>query len=325
MLCDTQVSVRRLPQFRKSLLAWYDANRRDLPWRRTRDPYRIWISEIMLQQTRVAAVLPRYERFLEEFPSVEKLAAAKLDAVLAEWSGLGYYHRARNLRAAAKVIVNQHRGKFPRGAASLLQLPGIGRYTAAAIASIAFNEPVAVLDGNVERVLSRLFGVAYTKAKSWVAAQHLIDHTRPGDFNQSMMELGATVCVPHEPACPDCPIRKFCQTRGRGKFHSPKPRQMQASVAYGLETQQDSVLLVKRSSCESLMPGMWELPRLEATSGGKLIFTVRHSITVTDYRVAVVECDIRHPKAKRVRVSQLRELPLTGLTQKILRKAKIIR
>jgi A/G-specific adenine glycosylase len=324
MLRSPKLSAGQLAQFRKSLLAWYDANRRDLPWRRTRDPYRIWISEIMLQQTRVAAVLPRYERFLGKFPSVEKLAAARLDAVLAEWSGLGYYHRARNLHAAARAVVNQHQGEFPRSAASLLLLPGIGRYTAAAIASIAFNEPAAVLDGNVERVLTRMLGDAQSKGQSWDVAQSLLDPARAGDFNQGMMELGATVCVPHEPECPVCPIRKFCRTRGRGEFQSSKPRQIQSSIAYELGTRHDSVQLVRRSLAETLMPGMWELPRIELASDCEVLFALKHSITVTDYRVSVVKSAVRHPDAKWVRVSRLRQLPLTGLTQKILRKARII-
>src|SRR5581483_1631193 len=170
-------------------------------------------------------VLPRYEHFVCKFPSVKNLAAARLTAVLAEWSGLGYYHRARNLHAAAKAIVRQFGGVFPQTAESLCELPGIGRYTAAAIASIAFNEPVAVLDGNVERVLRRLCNRLNSNPQSWAAAQEALDHHRPGDFNQAMMELGATVCLPNEPLCVQCPIRKFCRTRGPGISRRTKPRQ----------------------------------------------------------------------------------------------------
>ena len=190
---------RRLPQLRRTLLRWYDENRRDLPWRNTRDPYRVWISEIMLQQTRVAAVRPRYDKFLQRFPSVEKLASARLAFVLAEWSGLGYYRRARCLHAAAKVIARERHGSFPQSSEDWRKLPGIGRYTAAAIASIAFDEPVAVLDGNVERVLRRLLHSAHSNRHSWSAAQRLLDRERPGDFNQAIMELGATICLPGEP------------------------------------------------------------------------------------------------------------------------------
>src|SRR6266498_1927159 len=209
MASRVHLGPHQLPRLRGALLSWYDKNKRDLPWRKTREPYHIWISEIMLQQTRVAAVVLRYSQFLQKFPSVEKLAVARQTAVLAEWSGLGYYRRARNLHTTAKIIVRE--GKFPATAQDWMNLPGIGRYTAAAISSIAFNEPVAVLDGNVERVLRRLAGRAQSSAQSWRAAQSLLDRDRPDDFNQAMMELGATICVPGEPLCVECPIRKFCR------------------------------------------------------------------------------------------------------------------
>ncbi len=320
-----KLSSHQSSQLRSTLLAWYDQNRRDLPWRRTRDPYRIWVSEIMLQQTRVAAVLPRYERFLIKFPTVEKLASARLAAVLAEWSGLGYYHRARNLHAAAKVIVQNRGGQFPVTARELRELPGIGRYTAAAIASIAFNEPVAVVDGNVERVLFRMVKTR-GKLGVWNIAQQLIDRARPAEFNQAMMELGATVCLPGEPECGKCPIRRFCRTRGRGQPRKSKPRQKKTAAFYGLATRPKAVFLVQRSNYESLMPGMWELPKLDtphAENHG--LFRVRHSITITDYIVTVVQStqtDVA--QGKWVRISRINDLPLTGLTKKILRKAKII-
>ena len=188
---------------RRKLLTWYDANRRDLPWRQTRDPYHIWLSEIMLQQTRVAAVIGYYQRFVQRFPTVESLASASEADVLAQWSGLGYYRRARMLLAAAHVIVAEYGGQLPRTASELRKLPGIGRYTAAAIASIAFGEPVAVVDGNVERVLSRVEGLTLGSSTQqsayWDRAQQWLSRKRPGDFNQAMMELGATVCLPGEP------------------------------------------------------------------------------------------------------------------------------
>src|SRR5262249_37530152 len=184
----TDLEIRELSRFRRALLVWYDKHRRDLPWRKTRDPYRIWVSEVMLQQTRVAVVVPRYEQFLVRFPSVKKLASAREASVLAEWSGLGYYHRARNLHLAAKILARA--GKFPQTVEPWLSLPGIGRYTAAAVSSIAFNDPAAVLDGNVARILRRLFARSLTWAESWTLAQQLLDSTRPGDFNQAMMELG---------------------------------------------------------------------------------------------------------------------------------------
>jgi A/G-specific adenine glycosylase len=319
------MNSRRLPQLQRALLRWYDLHQRDLPWRKTRDPYRIWISEIMLQQTRVAAVLPRYQKFLVRFPSVEKLAAARLASVLAEWSGLGYYRRARNLHAAAKVIARDCAGSFPRNSEQWCKLPGIGRYTAAAISSIAFNEPIAVLDGNVERVLRRLLHCA-TATDSWDAAQRLLDRERPGDFNQAIMELGATICMPGEPSCGRCPIRKYCRTRGRGESQTRKPRQTKASISFALATKGDSVLLVRRGAQESLMSGMWELPKLDnPLSSENLLFRLRHSITVTDYVVNVIApFEIKGDCGKWIERRKVHKLPLTGLTKKILRKANII-
>jgi len=313
-----------LPQLRQSLLSWYDQNRRDLPWRKTRDAYRVWVSEIMLQQTRVAAVLPRYENFLERFSSVEKLAKAREASVLAEWSGLGYYRRARNLHAAARVVARA--GAFPQNAEAWRELPGIGRYTAAAVSSIASNEPVAVLDGNVERVLLRLHGKLGTSAQRWRAAQKLLDHTRPGDFNQSMMELGAMVCVPGQPICSQCPIQRFCQTRGRGISISRKPRQQKREIAYCLAQSNGSVRLVRRPKSATLMPSMWELPQCAKTSDSDtVLFSIRHSITNTDYTVRVIQ--LGSPLRTRglwVKAARAEQLPLTGLARKILCKAGII-
>ena len=184
-------------QFRKLLLEWYDAHARDLPWRETCDPYRVWVSEIMLQQTRVAAVIEHYHEFLRRFPTVKKLARAREASVLAAWSGLGYYRRARMLHAAAKVVAR--RGSFHGRRRNCRELPGVGRYTAAAIASIAFGERVAVVDGNVERVLERALGRRMSGREVWLAAEELLDRDRPGDFNQAMIGgLGATVCTPRK-------------------------------------------------------------------------------------------------------------------------------
>jgi A/G-specific adenine glycosylase len=311
------------PNIRRALLTWYDQNLRDLPWRKTRDPYRVWISEIMLQQTRVAAVIPRYEEFLRRFPSVEKLATARESSVLAQWSGLGYYRRARNLHAAAKIIAQDKDKKFSQTAEALRALPGIGRYTAAAIASIAFNEPTAVVDGNVDRVLRRLQGKMLSQKECWDAAQQFLDPARPGDFNQAMMELGATVCLPRQPQCQDCPIRKLCRTRGAGDSRTVRLRQHKKEITYSLTRCAGSILLALRSADESLMPGMWELPEVTApnTSGEKL-FSVRHSITVTKFTVHVVARN--QAQGKWIRISRLNALPRTGLAKKILRTAGII-
>jgi A/G-specific adenine glycosylase len=328
--------------FRRALLGWYDLHRRDLPWRKTRDPYRIWLSEIMLQQTRVAAVLEHYRIFLESFPNLQALAAASEDAALAAWSGLGYYRRARRLHQCAKELVRTHSGRFPRSVEALLALPGIGRYTAAAIASIAFDEPVAVVDGNVERVLRRFTGIHLTTAQIWLHAQTLLDSTRPGDFNQSMMELGATVCVPGEPRCLVCPVRKWCVTQGEVPRNEPPSRQEKKEIWCTLEwrnggsngsgNENGKIRLVQRPKKTSLMPGMWELPHsLEPPLSGASARwrTFRHSITVTDYTVHVLR-NMSPPaipaaaKGKWIAIDRISQIPITGLTRKILKAGGII-
>jgi A/G-specific adenine glycosylase len=213
---------RELAVFRKQLLAWFRQFQRDLPWRRTRDPYCVWVSEIMLQQTRVAAVIPYYERFLERFPNLHALAAAPEEEVLRLWSGLGYYSRARNLQKAAQKIVAEHGGEFPSRREDVLELPGIGNYTAAAILSIAFEEKHAVLDGNVARVLARLGAIRgdLYASQQWQELQEsadaYLDTKVPGDWNQAMMELGATLCAPKSLQCLLCPAAQFCEGRKLG-------------------------------------------------------------------------------------------------------------
>jgi len=381
---------KNLPAFRQALLRWYDQNRRDLPWRATHDPYRIWLSEIMLQQTRVAAVLEHYRIFLERFPNVEALAAASEDAVLAAWSGLGYYQRARRLHHCANTIVQKHAARFPQRAEDLQMLPGIGRYTGAAIASIAFAEPVAVVDGNVERVLHRFIGVRttdlrptvdvraagskvsrnLTTAQIWQHAQTLLDASRPGDFNQAMMELGATICQPRQPSCPSCPVGKFCHTQQSSGARTPtttstkimerrapspgnpparsRIRQLKKDIWCVLSERNnnnnnDSVLLVRRPSKSSLMPGMWELPLSFEPPNPMPAWarwrSFRHSITITDYTVHVFRhtllrnTPLRNAfvsradfarQAKWIPISRIPQIPITGLTRKVLRAAGII-
>ncbi len=313
-------------RWRQRLLAWYDHNRRDLPWRRDRDSYRVWLSEIMLQQTRVAAVLEHYHRFLKRFPTVQKLASARESSVLAAWSGLGYYRRARMMHAAAKVIVKQHGGKFPGEIAELRALPGIGRYTAAAIASIAFDAPAAVVDGNVERVLGRVFGTGLVGEPLWQAAEALLSRQRPGDFNQAMMELGAIVCLPRQPRCSMCPVFSLCATRGMLEANRKVVPQRRRDICYALDRRDRSIFLVQRPKHASLMPGMWELPEIPVASGlrsGSL--TLRHSITVTDYTVRVMRGPVPgQSRGRWVPKARLPQLPLTGLARKILRRAQII-
>jgi A/G-specific adenine glycosylase len=312
-------------RFQQRLLEWFDRHKRDLPWRHDRDPYRVWLSEVMLQQTRVAAVTGHYQRFLRRFPTIEKLASARESSVLAAWSGLGYYRRARMLHAAAKKVVKAYGGKFPGTAEDLRALPGIGRYTAAAIASIAFDQPVAVVDGNVERVLQRVEGKNLAGEALWGAAGEMLDRQRPGDFNQAVMELGATICLPRQPQCLLCPVSDQCATRGELDRPGKGTRQTKREIHYTLACRDSSIFLVQRSKSATLMPGMWELPEIAAANGTEAWLTLRHSITVTDYVVRV----LRNPApsgldGRWVRKARVKTLPLTGLARKILRAAKII-
>lgn len=208
--------------FTRSILAWYDAGHRDLPWRHTRDPYRIWISEIMLQQTRAETVITYYDRFLEKYPTVQELAASKEEELLKAWEGMGYYSRARSLQKAAKLIVSEYAGQLPASVGALKALPGIGDYTSGAIASIAFNIPAAAVDGNVERVLCRYYaieeevGTPAVRKRVFELAQALVPHDRPGAFANAMMEMGATLCTPRNPACLICPVRETCAGYKKG-------------------------------------------------------------------------------------------------------------
>lgn len=269
------------PAVARALLAWYDRQARRLPWRvppgardddgrpLRADPYRVWLSEVMLQQTTVAAAAPYYRRFLERWPTVEALAAAPLDDVLTAWAGLGYYARARNLHKCAKAVSGAHGGRFPDSEAALAALPGIGPYTAAAVAAIAFGRPATPVDGNVERVVARLFAVEapLPKAKEELRrlARSLTPSQRPGDFAQALMDLGATVCLAKRPRCLDCPLATHCAARSAGTAEAlPRraakaPRPMRHGVAFWLVDGQGSVLLRRRPEA-GLLGGMMELP-----------------------------------------------------------------
>ena len=260
----------RIRRIRAPLLRWYDAHRRDLPWRHSRDPYAIWISEAMLQQTRVETVIPYWERFLEAFPDVGSLARADLDQIYAVWTGLGYYSRARNLKAAAESIVADHGGQLPETPEGLATLKGIGRYTAGAVASIAFDREAPLVDGNVVRVFSRVFGIREDSSRKeiieglWTIADILVRGPRPGDLNQALMELGAILCTPRKPDCGACPLRRDCDALARDDAESlpvkkkkAKPRRMRA-IAVHLE-REGRILAVRRPE-EGLMAGLWELP-----------------------------------------------------------------
>lgn len=267
------------------LLRWFDRNRRDLPWRQTDDPWAILVSEVMLQQTRVDVVIPYYRRFLDRFPDPESLATAPEEDLLAHWSGLGYYRRARNLQGAARRIIEQHAGRFPREFEQILALPGVGRYTAGAVASIAFRQVCPVVDGNVARVLARLDHIPgdlrerRLSERLWARAEELLDDRRPGDFNQALMELGALICLPRAPRCPECPLGATCRARAddaTGEIPTPRARPQTVSVRLAALVMQDPAgrldpgsrarkrrVAMLRRATDGLMAGLFDLPAVE--------------------------------------------------------------
>ncbi len=276
------------------LLEWYGRKGRDLPWRQTRDPYRIWLSEIMLQQTTVAAVIGYYRRFLENFPSVEHLAAAPLEAVIDLWAGLGYYARARNLHAAARMLVEEFGGEFPQTLAELQQLPGVGRSTAGAISALAFELRAPILDGNVRRILCRLFALQQPPRSSaaekqlWLWADLLTPQDRVHDYTQAIMDLGATVCVPRQPRCAECPLSALCQARQLGmQTELPLPQQSKP-----VPTRHEAVLLlekqgrylVRRRPASGLLGGLWEFPTVSLNAGESADLKLR--LLLSDFAVS---------------------------------------
>lgn len=324
-------------RFRRALLAWYRRHKRDLPWRRTLDPYGIWISEIMLQQTRVAAVIPYYERFLALFPDVASLASAREQDLLAAWAGLGYYSRARNLQKAARLITELPH--FPSDYPAIRALPGIGDYTAAAVSSIAFGQPHAALDGNVLRVLSRLAAErgdiqspVVRKRLGEIAAK-LLDRRHPGDFNQAMMELGATVCLPKQPLCGDCPAGKYCCALEQGiekelPLRGGRTGANQRAVRLLAIEKRGKVLLWRRPAESRRLAGFWELPEKEQLPDARVQETAgkfRHTIVHTTYFVQVDRASLapasprRGPKGFQwVPKRELPKLPLSTTTRKAL-------
>ncbi len=279
---------------RRALLRWYRANARDFPWRRSRDPYAIWVSETMLQQTRSATVVPYYERFLKNFPTARVLACASPDEVMRHFAGLGYYSRARNLHAAAQTVVREHGGALPDEVKELRKLPGVGPYTAAALASIAFDQPVASVDGNVMRVLTRLLDLRddirlpATRRKLEAAAAELVRGAQPGALNQALMELGATLCSRRRPACTRCPLHRHCKALSRGvqatlPVRSPAPRKKRLRAAAALLLRGGRLLMVRRPP-RGLLGGLWELPggeldaREQAAAG--LLRTLREGVGI---------------------------------------------
>jgi A/G-specific adenine glycosylase len=295
------------------LLEWYRSHARDLPWRRTRDPYAIWISEIMLQQTRVAAVIPYYERFMARFPDVGTLARAREATVLAHWSGLGYYRRARMLHAAAREVAK--RG-MPSDYEGWRALPGIGDYTAAAIASIAHGEATPVVDGNVERVLSRYLARDVSKRDARAQMARWIPQDDAGDFNQAVMELGAVVCVPKNPVCPECPLRDGCRGDPE-RFPAPKRRAAirEIDVARKLATRNGRVFL--RRTETDVLRGMWDLP--PSRGSGRKLGEVRHGILDRSYRISI-HAGRASGNGSYFTPSQVRRLPLATAARKCLER-----
>jgi len=327
------LSATEIADFRSSLRDWFRVHKRDLPWRRTRDPYAILISEIMLQQTRVAAAIPYYERFLARFPTVAALACAAEGDLLAAWAGLGYYHRVRNLQKAARIINTA--GAFPSTYTDIRDLPGVGDYTAAAIASMCFDLPHAVLDGNVLRVLSRLLDDAANISSGSgrrhfaAGAGELLDRTDPGSFNQAMMELGATVCLPSRPQCLVCPVSALCRARQNGT-QQDRPSRIERPTASDESrvvfwiAQADRILLWQRPPNLRLMPGFWELPELSHLPGviaGPEIGAFTHTITHHRYRFTVVRAtapvEIGH--CRWFELSELDSLPVSTVFKKARR------
>ncbi|MFU8805883.1 MAG: A/G-specific adenine glycosylase, partial [Bradymonadaceae bacterium] len=271
-----------LNEYRERLLDWFNASRRDLPWREIADPYAIWVSEVMLQQTQVVTVIDYFERWMERFPTVEVLAESSLEAVLEVWAGLGYYRRARFLHRAARDIVEIWGGELPTTVDELRTLPGVGAYTAGAVASIAFGQPTPVVDGNVNRVLARLFCLEGDLSRGssqrllWELAAELVDEARPGDFNQAMMELGSTVCTPRQPGCGRCPVENSCAAKAMGeaeRYPQPSKRSEQrrvmvrTSVVVAMTHGERRFLVVQRPA-EGLLGGMWQFPSLEKDGEG---------------------------------------------------------
>jgi A/G-specific adenine glycosylase len=347
-----------LGRFQKSLLGWFRRHRRDLPWRASRDPYRIWVAEIMLQQTRIAAVIPYYERFLSRFPTVEALADAPSSEVLRYWAGLGYYSRARNLQAAAKKIVGDHAGKFPRTHEEALALPGIGTYTAAAVLSIAYDVPLAVLDGNVARVLARIGGVRgdlrepvrWKKLKA--TADALLARKSASDWNQALMELGEVVCTPQAPKCGECPVGKSCVAYEKGLVNViPAPRKKRAPVrvqiaAAILRDPAGRTILVKDPGAHDdvLFSRMWQFPAVEVSQDAQaeLIQHVReilgvqlprlqplpaakHGVTFRSITLLPFLAEVAVlPKLARTRIvtlGRVGDMPVSSATKKIARAA----
>jgi len=329
-------------RLRRALLRHYSATKRDLPWRGSTDPYRIWVSEVMLQQTRAATVGPHYTRFLERFPTVEALAAATPEAVCEQWSGLGYYGRARRLHEAAQAVVDRFGGALPQSAAELKTLPGIGDYTAGAIASIAFGEAAAVVDANVARVLSRLYALdvrpdqARGRRELWRLANELVTGEAPGDLNQALMDLGATICSVRAPRCNDCPVRKWCTAHRSGDEERYPPalsKPMRSELGMTMAWIRDARgVWLERRPLHGLWAGQWQLPseegpgsveRLQARLACRLaepLCEIRHELTHRTVLATVYTISAPHPLRRRGGLAPFAD-PLAAPLSSLARRA----
>lgn len=307
---------------RRQLLRWYGRHRRLLPWRaepgERAEGYRVWVSEIMLQQTRVATVIPYYRRFLERFPDPAALARAPEAEVLAAWSGLGYYRRARQLQAAATIIVERYGGQFPLDAAAARALPGIGEYTAGAILSIAGGLRLAAVDGNGLRIACRLTRRALTLAQARALWAQWLAPRRAGEFNQAVMDLGATVCTPRGPRCEACPLRRVCRSRDHVPAVRPRPAARAVTADYGWLLGGGKAWLCQRSPAARQMSGLWELPTATPSEGATPLLILRH--TITNSRITARVFRVRAPAGAGRWWSreQAFQAPLTGLARKML-------
>jgi A/G-specific adenine glycosylase len=359
---NPQFRGRSLHDFQTRLLHWFRADQRDLPWRSSRDPYGIWVAEIMLQQTRIATVTPYYERFLKHFPTVESLAFAPQQEVLKLWSGLGYYRRARNLHLAAKEIVANHNGKFPRELGTVLELAGVGAYTAAAVLSIAYDAPFAVLDGNVARVLSRIHAIRgeLRAPRTWRAlteiANHLLAREAPSDWNQALMELGEVICTPKSPSCSVCPVMRSCQAYAQGvvdKIPAPRKKRAPESVTIAAAILLDPrgrTMLVKDPGAHDdvLFSRMWQFPAIQVTCNAKSelgkyfaksfamskleleeLPSARHGVTFRNITLLPFLARVaKLPKIPRIRVillQNLNNLAISSATRKLAAAAMLTR
>lgn len=336
-----QTIMNHVSSFRKNLLQWYHKNKRDLPWRKTKDPYAIWLSEIMLQQTTVATVIPYYQKFLKKFPTLSHLAKAPEQDYLKMWAGLGYYNRIRNFQKACQIVATDLKGVIPQRKEELLKLPGLGEYTAGAVASIAFEEPVPIVDGNIIRVLSRLYryGQDITQLKSkkffWDKAGELLDQKSPGDFNQAMMELGATVCTPKNPLCLLCPVKEECKAVSQGDpekypVRLKKPIYQKEQRTCYVYLHEKKTLLRQRQPGE-ILAGLWEFPEQplidpKSWQERKALSPIRHAImnsriTISPLIVSVSKPTNPSQDFKWVHWNLLAKHPLTTITSKIIKKA----